>query len=78
MSTSFDVRRNRAIARRLLLSPGDLQMVAYSTPYSAKGLIKDAIHRENLIVHLEHILLHNIKEWIPDEEHVLRMRGRYL
>ncbi|KAL0923261.1 hypothetical protein M5K25_007310 [Dendrobium thyrsiflorum] len=50
--------------------PG-LQMVACSTPYNAKGLMKGAIRSENPVVLFEHVLLYNLKERIPDEDYVL-------
>ncbi|CAL4926405.1 unnamed protein product [Urochloa decumbens] len=43
--------------------PG-LQMVACSTPYTAKGLMKAAIRSENPVVLFEHVLLYNLKEKI--------------
>jgi len=49
--------------------PG-LQMVACSTPYNAKGLMKAAIRSENPVILFEHVLLYNLKEKIPDEEYV--------
>ncbi|CAN6352412.1 unnamed protein product [Urochloa humidicola] len=49
--------------------PG-LQMVACSTPYNAKGLMKAAIRSENPVVLFEHVLLYNLKEKIPDEEYI--------
>ncbi|CAN6348531.1 unnamed protein product [Urochloa humidicola] len=49
--------------------PG-LQMVACSTPYNAKGLMKAAIRSENPVVLFEHVLLYNMKEKIPDEEYI--------
>ena len=48
--------------------PG-LQMVACSTPYNAKGLMKAAIRCENPVILYEHVLLYNLKERIPDEEY---------
>ena len=47
--------------------PG-LQMVACSTPYNAKGLIKSSIRSENPIIFFEHVLLYNLKQNIPEEE----------
>jgi pyruvate dehydrogenase E1 component beta subunit len=47
--------------------PG-LQMVACSTPYNAKGLIKSSIRSENPIIFFEHVLLYNLKQHIPEEE----------
>ncbi|KAF9586842.1 hypothetical protein IFM89_039943 [Coptis chinensis] len=49
--------------------PG-IQMVACSTPYNAKGLMKAAIRSENPVILFEHVLLYNLKESIPDEEYV--------
>ncbi|MFN5864255.1 MAG: pyruvate dehydrogenase complex E1 component subunit beta [Pseudanabaena sp.] len=50
--------------------PG-IKMVACSTPYNAKGLLKSAIRNDNPILFFEHVLLYNIKEDIPDEEYLL-------
>lgn len=50
--------------------PG-LQIVACSTPYNAKGLIKSAIRSENPILFFEHVLLYNIKENIPEKEYLV-------
>ncbi|XP_008812565.1 pyruvate dehydrogenase E1 component subunit beta-like [Phoenix dactylifera] len=49
--------------------PG-LQMVACSTPYNSKGLMKAAIRSENPVVLFEHVLLYNLKERIPDEDYI--------
>ena len=46
-------------------------MVACSTPYNAKGLLKSAIRNDNPILFFEHVLLYNLKEDIPDEEYLL-------
>ncbi|KAF2316712.1 hypothetical protein GH714_042053 [Hevea brasiliensis] len=46
--------------------PG-IQMVACSTAYNAKGLMKAAIRSENPVILFEHVLLYNLKERIPDE-----------
>ncbi|TYQ24297.1 MULTISPECIES: alpha-ketoacid dehydrogenase subunit beta [unclassified Pseudanabaena] len=50
--------------------PG-IKMVACSTPYNAKGLLKSAIRNDNPIIFFEHVLLYNLKEDIPDEEYLL-------
>ncbi|PSR84629.1 Pyruvate dehydrogenase E1 component subunit beta-4 like [Actinidia chinensis var. chinensis] len=50
-----------------------IQMVSCPTPYNAKGLMKAAIWSGNPIVLFEHVLLYNLKEWIPDEEYVLSL-----
>jgi pyruvate dehydrogenase E1 component beta subunit len=50
--------------------PG-LKIVACSTPYNAKGLLKSAIRDENPVLFFEHVLLYNLKEHIPDKEYWL-------
>lgn len=50
--------------------PG-LKMVACSTPYNAKGLLKAAIRDDNPVLFFEHVLLYNLKEDLPDHEYVL-------
>ncbi|MGD1714840.1 alpha-ketoacid dehydrogenase subunit beta [Hydrocoleum sp. CS-953] len=50
--------------------PG-LKIVACSTPYNAKGLLKAAIRDENPVLFFEHVLLYNLKEDLPDEEYLL-------
>ncbi len=50
--------------------PG-LKIVACSTPYNAKGLLKSAIRDENPVLFFEHVLLYNLKEDLPEEEYTL-------
>jgi len=50
--------------------PG-LKIVACSTPYNAKGLLKAAIRDDNPVLFFEHVLLYNLKENLPDSEYVL-------
>nr|YP_010336783.1 pyruvate dehydrogenase E1 component beta subunit [Stylonema alsidii]UNJ15189.1 pyruvate dehydrogenase E1 component beta subunit [Stylonema alsidii] len=50
--------------------PG-LRIVACSTPYNAKGLLKSAIRSENPVIFFEHVLLYNLQESIPSEDYVL-------
>lgn len=50
--------------------PG-LKIVACSTPYNAKGLLKSAIRNENPVLFFEHVLLYNLKEDLPQEEYLL-------
>ncbi|RMG13953.1 MAG: alpha-ketoacid dehydrogenase subunit beta [Cyanobacteria bacterium J055] len=50
--------------------PG-IKIVACSTPYSAKGLLKAAIRDDNPVLFFEHVLLYNLKENLPEEEYVL-------
>nr|YP_009314539.1 Pyruvate dehydrogenase E1 component, beta subunit [Liagoropsis maxima]SCW22793.1 Pyruvate dehydrogenase E1 component, beta subunit [Liagoropsis maxima] len=50
--------------------PG-LKIVACSTPYNAKGLLKAAIRDENPVVFFEHVLLYNLQDNIPNYDYVL-------
>nr|SCW22996.1 Pyruvate dehydrogenase E1 component, beta subunit [Nemalion sp. H.1444] len=50
--------------------PG-LKIVACSTPYNAKGLLKAAIRDENPVIFFEHVLLYNLQSEIPNVEYVL-------
>ena len=50
--------------------PG-LKIVACSTPYNAKGLLKSAIRDDNPVIFFEHVLLYNLKEDLPSEEYLL-------
>ncbi|NJR59335.1 MAG: alpha-ketoacid dehydrogenase subunit beta [Cyanobacteria bacterium CRU_2_1] len=50
--------------------PG-LKLVACSTPYNAKGLLKSAIRDDNPVLFFEHVLLYNLKEDLPEEEYLL-------
>ncbi|MGG6297204.1 alpha-ketoacid dehydrogenase subunit beta [Leptolyngbya sp. AN02str] len=52
--------------------PG-LKMVACSTPYNAKGLLKSAIRDENPVLFFEHVLLYNLKQDLPDTEYWLSL-----
>nr|YP_009394562.1 pyruvate dehydrogenase E1 component beta subunit [Vertebrata thuyoides]ARW63124.1 pyruvate dehydrogenase E1 component beta subunit [Vertebrata thuyoides] len=50
--------------------PG-LKIVACSTPYNAKGLLKSAIRDSNPVILFEHVLLYNLKDNVPSEEYLL-------
>ena len=50
--------------------PG-LKIVACSTPYNAKGLLKSAIRDDNPVIFFEHVLLYNLKEQLPDVDYSL-------
>jgi pyruvate dehydrogenase E1 component beta subunit len=50
--------------------PG-LKIVACSTPYNAKGLLKAAIRDDNPVLFFEHVLLYNLKENLPDKEYII-------
>nr|YP_010170977.1 pyruvate dehydrogenase E1 component beta subunit [Chondria tumulosa]QSD57118.1 pyruvate dehydrogenase E1 component beta subunit [Chondria tumulosa] len=48
--------------------PG-LKIVACSTPYNSKGLLKSAIRDNNPVILFEHVLLYNLKGDIPDVDY---------
>ncbi len=50
--------------------PG-LKIVACSTPYNSKGLLKAAIRDENPVLFFEHVLLYNLKENLPETEYIV-------
>jgi pyruvate dehydrogenase E1 component beta subunit len=50
--------------------PG-LKIVACSTPYNAKGLLKAAIRDDNPVLFFEHVLLYNLKENLPEKEYIV-------
>ena len=52
--------------------PG-LKIVACSTPYNAKGLLKAAIRDDNPVLFFEHVLLYNLKENLPDGEYIVAL-----
>ena len=51
-------------------TPG-LKVVAPSTPYDVKGLLKSALRASSPIMFLEHKALYNTKGMIPDEEYLV-------
>lgn len=50
--------------------PG-LKIVACSTPYNAKGLLKSAIRDNNPVVFFEHVLLYNLQQDLPSDSYFL-------
>ncbi len=64
--------------------PG-LKVVAPSTPYDAKGLLKTSIRDDDPVVFLEHLQLYGTRGEVPDEEYLIpigvadyKRRGRDL
>ncbi|MBA7507871.1 Acetoin:2,6-dichlorophenolindophenol oxidoreductase subunit beta [subsurface metagenome] len=56
-----------------LMSIPALKIVAPSTPYDAKGLLKSAIREDNPVIFLEHkmLIFGGIKSEIPEEEYTI-------
>lgn len=52
--------------------PG-IKVVAPSDPYSAKGLLKSAIQDPDPVLFIEHKMLYDLKQEIPDEPYVLEI-----
>lgn len=50
--------------------PG-LKIVACSTPYNAKGLLKSAIRDKNPVIFFEHVLLYNLQQTLPNDPYYL-------
>lgn len=50
--------------------PG-LKVVAASTPYNAKGLLKSSIRDDNPVIFLEHELLYTLKGEVPEDDYTV-------
>ena len=50
--------------------PG-LKIVACSTPYNAKGLLRSAIRDNNPVIFFEHVLLYNLQQDLPKDSYLL-------
>ena len=50
--------------------PG-LKVIAPSTPYDAKGLLKSAIRDNNPVIFIEHKLIYNNRGQVPGEEYIV-------
>ena len=63
-------QHSQSLEAMLTQVPG-LKVVAPSTPYDAKGLLKSAIRDDNPIIFIEHQLLYTEKGVVPEEEYTL-------
>ncbi len=61
-------QHSQSISSWFLHVPG-LKVVSPSTPYDAKGLMKTAIHDDNIVLFFEHKMLYNMKGLVPDEDY---------
>ena len=50
--------------------PG-LKVVAASTPYNAKGLLKSSIRDDNPVIFLEHVMLYTLKGDVPEGDYTV-------
>ena len=48
-----------------------MKIVACSTPYNAKGLLKSAIRDNNPVIFFEHVLLYNLQQDLPDSSYLI-------
>ena len=55
----------------LLMTISGLKIVAPSTAYDAKGLLKSVIREDNPVIFLEHVMLGSLTSQIPEEEYLI-------
>jgi 2-oxoisovalerate dehydrogenase E1 component len=63
-------QHSQSLEAMLTQVPG-LKVVAPSTPYDAKGLLKSAIRDDNPVMFVEHQLLYTEKGVVPEEEYTV-------
>jgi len=63
-------QHSQSLEAMLTQVPG-LKVVAPSTPYDAKGLLKSAIRDDNPVIFIEHQLLYTEKGEVPEEEYTV-------
>jgi 2-oxoisovalerate dehydrogenase E1 component len=63
-------QHSQSLEAMLTQVPG-LKVIAPSTPYDAKGLLKSAIRDDNPVMFIEHQLLYTEKGVVPEEEYTL-------
>ncbi len=68
MGTGMGCHHAQCLEATLMHYPG-LKVVAPSTPYDAKGLLKTAIRDENPVIYFEHKLLYPRRGPVPEEEY---------
>jgi len=63
-------QHSQSLEAMLTQVPG-LKVIAPSTPYDAKGLLKSAIRDDNPVIFVEHQLLYTEKGEVPEEEYTV-------
>ena len=63
-------QHSQSLEAMLTQVPG-LKVIAPSTPYDAKGLLKSAIRDDNPVIFIEHQLLYTEKGEVPEEEYTV-------
>jgi pyruvate/2-oxoglutarate/acetoin dehydrogenase E1 component len=63
-------QHSQSLEAMLTQVPG-LKVVAPSTPYDAKGLLKSAIRDDNPVIFVEHQLLYTERGAVPEEEYTV-------
>jgi len=63
-------QHSQSLEAMLTQVPG-LKVIAPSTPYDAKGLLKAAIRDDNPVIFIEHQLLYTEKGVVPEEEYTV-------
>jgi len=65
-----DAEHSQSVEAVIMHSPG-IRIAFPSSPYDAKGLLKEAIRDDNPVVYLHHKLMYPIKEGVPEEEYTV-------
>jgi len=70
--TGAAAQHSQSLESMYLNTPG-LTIVAPSTPYDAKGLLKSAVRDDNPVMFFENKLLYRVKGEVPDEEYTIEI-----
>lgn len=70
--TGAAAQHSQSLEQMYLHVPG-LKVVVPSTPYDAKGLLKQAIRDNNPVIFLEQKKLYNVKGMVPDEDYTTHL-----